>query len=1420
MKRILLTVFGFLIVVGSASAAVTVTPATGGGSISADTNIANGSVTWTALTGPVAIEGAGRDIPASGTFILNAPSGFSFNTGSVVTATITRITGSGSCFQFNSNSAIPTASTITYTVTARDSNNSTRCQVSFSGIRVRPNAGTPLASGNITNTGTNAGFPKSATNYGTLNEIAGTKNILAFTTQPSATATSGVDFVTKPIIVIHDKFGNTVTSDNTSAVTLTPKLSTQTCTGTNGAGVLSSTPTSGASVTAGTMTYTAMQYSVAESIKICATSPSVTSTLSNAITINSSVIVPTKFVITSAPDGTVDAPVVVTIEAQNNAGVVATTYQSDVTLLKSGSATGGGLVNIVNGVGTTTISDTVAETVLLTLSDTQGTGLTVTSSADIIFSAGATAQLFLNDATSMTAGTRALYTVTRKDQFGNLKTDGSEIFYLSSDSGSASKKFYDDATAGNIVTSVTIQNGTSTGNAWYYDELAGSVVVTVSDNSSAPDGTIGVDDASDIITIEAGVTAQFTLSDNVSMIAGERSAYTVTRKDQFGNAVAIGSDMVYLSSDSTSPSKKFYDAASGGNVITSLSITNGASTGNAWYYDELAGSVVVTVSDNATSPDGNVGIDDATDAITVTPASTGTFLLSDPGNMTVGTRLQYTVSRKDSFGNTVTTGTNTIYLYSDSTGSTKAFYDAASGGNVITSMVIGDGSSSANIWYYDEQPGTWTITASDNTSAPDGSTGIVDGTDSVIVNAAPIIATKLVIVNPTDDIVGNTVTVTIRAEDNAGSLDTTYNGTVTLTTGGQATPQNGVVVTITNGLGSTNITDTVAETVSLTLTDTGSTGLDVSSTQDVTFSPAPTAQLFLNNPGNMIAGERSAYTVTRKDQFGNLVTAGADTVYFYTNSTGGLGAFYDAATNGSSITSVTISQGASTASLWYYEGTSGSWTVTASDNASAPDGATGITDGTDAVTVSPASTAQYILNDPGDMTAGTRLEYTVTRKDQFGNLVTAGAQTVYLYANPASTSSAFYNVASGGSPVSTRTIQSGASSAMFWYYDEAPSVVTITASDNASAPDGATGVNDASDSTTVSAIPIVATQLVIVNPTDALVGTNVIITVRAEDNNGNVDTTFNNTVTLVTSGSATGGGVVTLTNGVGTKTITDATAETVLLTLLDTGSTGLLTTSAQDVLFSTTPSAPVVVSGGGSTPIRSTVIFSGKAFPGAKLTILGVGEGDIPMRQGTVASSNGTFTFRFGGLNPGLTSYFLSVADKNGKTTQTKAFRIDVDRTLIVKDVFLPPTISFIRNTVTKGGFVGITGYATPGHSVQAIIDGKPVGEVDVADETGKYMVLYNTYELSLGTHVVRTYQTSPTGETSDSSTEGSFTVSLLPTPQTDLNSDGVINASDLSIFLSKWLSKDPSMRGVIDFNGDGKIDIQDLSIFARTLPR
>lgn len=92
-----------------------------------------------------------------------------------------------------------------------------------------------------------------------------------------------------------------------------------------------------------------------------------------------------KFVILKLSDSTVGIPVIITIEAQKSNNQVDEFYQNDVTLIVSGSATGAGLVDIVNGIGTIEINDVVAETVALSLSDTEFTGLDVSSTHEVIF---------------------------------------------------------------------------------------------------------------------------------------------------------------------------------------------------------------------------------------------------------------------------------------------------------------------------------------------------------------------------------------------------------------------------------------------------------------------------------------------------------------------------------------------------------------------------------------------------------------------------------------------------------------------------------------------------------------------------------------------------------------------------------------------------------------------------------------------------------------------------------------------------------------------------------------------------------------------------------------------------------------------------------------------------------------------------
>ena len=1017
--------------------------------------------------------------------------------------------------------------------------------------------------------------------------------------------------------------------------------------------------------------------------------------------------VATKFVIIDPSDGTVDAPITVTVQAQKPDNSVDTNYQSDVTLNTTGSATGGGVVDIINGVGTKNISDTVAETVDLSLTDSASTGLDVSSTQSVV--------------------------------------------------------------------------------------LAG------------------------------GAIAQFTLNSPGPLAAGQRVGYTVTRKDQYGNVSIQATSTVYLYSSSTSADKRFYNAASGGGAITSIEIAPGSSTGSVWYYDTLPGTWTITASDNASNPDGNVGVNDAVDSLVVTAGPVATFFLNDPGDMTASTRLGYTVTRKDQFANLVTDGSTTVYLYSNSTGtSTPVFYDAATDGNAVTFITINSGQSSANVWYEDPNEGTWTITASDNASAADGATGIVDATDTVAVSAAPIVATRFTIVPPLDGTVDAPITITVRAEDGSGNLDTTYQSNVTLVTNGSATGAG--LVDIVNGIGTKDISDTVAETVDLSLSDSQGTGLGVSSTETVSFAPGTVAQLSLDNPGDEAAGTRIGYTVTRKDQYGNAVTAGAMTVYLYSTSDGVNKKFYDAASDGSAITSIVITNGISSVGFWQYDEKAGSWFVSVSDNATAPDGATGIADASDAIAVQPAAVAKFLLDDPGNMTAGTRLGYTVTRTDQFDNLVTTSVGLAYLYSSSTATTTAFYSSASGGAPTTFTTINDGSSSGTFWYYDQTAGTWLITTSDNTVAPDGATGVTDAVDSVTVSAIPIVATRFVILPVSTVQIGTGATVTVEAQDNSGNVDTTIQSGVTLVSTGSATGAGLVTMVNGVGTKVLQDTVAETIDLSLSDTQSTGLDVSSTQTLTFSATPVAPST-SGGGYSPPSPVIIgaqLTGQAFPKAQIQILSVSPLGTILQEQTMASASGTFSLLLKDIAVGVGSYGIVGIDELGRTTQTKVFNANYDNpnALVSVNSFLSPTLGLIHPTVRRNDVVGFVGMAMPGYTIGAEVDGVRGAGITVAGADGSYKILLPTGALALGSHTVRVRQVSPDETRSEYSPQKVFTVTSLFTPQTDFNQDGIINVQDWSIFLSRFSATNPAVRMRDDLNGDKKVDVTDLSIFVRTLKK
>ena len=358
-----------------------------------------------------------------------------------------------------------------------------------------------------------------------------------------------------------------------------------------------------------------------------------------------------------------------------------------------------------------------------------------------------------------------------------------------------------------------------------------------------------------------------------------------------------------------------------------------------------------------------------------------------------------------------------------------------------------------------------------------------------------------------------------------------------------------------------------------------------------------------------------------------------------------------------------------------------------------------------------------------------------------------------------------------------------------------------------------TGVSNAFD---VSSKPIVATKFRIQNPLDVQVGQSTTITIEAVDDSGNRDDSFHGSINLVLSGDATGAGLINIINGVGTKTISDLTVETVNLSLANiVPPTTLDFADTENIIFSAVPPIP---SSGGSTggggPVTPSISFTGRAFPEADMKLVAVQNGQVPITNGSVSSSGGNFNVKYNGILPStVNSFALVVYDKDKNIVQTKIFKLGANNQFN-QTVLMAPTVYLNQPTVTRGTFTGITGLAMPNYKIELMIDGVKTPETVKAKTDGSYNLVFNTDRLDLGTHTLRVRQVDNKGQTSDYSIEKSFMLIKFFTPKADLNNDGKLDATDWSIFLVRYRSTDPKVRQTIDLNGDGKTDQTDLSLF------
>jgi len=437
-------------------------PATGGDSLSAD----DASTTFTTLTGPRITEDVSGELTNGGTIILNAPSGFQFDSGGAnPSVNVQKAYGISTALAVSYTSR--TSSAITFTVDTPSNGSSQPGEVTFSGIRIQPTSATLPNTGDITNTGTTGAT--GATNYGTMTMIAGAATKVIYTQQPSNGSTA---VTLSPAIQaeIRDANDNVVKEAGTNV----------TISRTTGTGTLSGT-TSLNTDAEGSVSYSDLELSAPDTFRLTAASTGLTSAVSDSFYVTTPGVF-TTFLIEKQSGGNVltqDAGVSfnVKLSAVDGAETVDTDFTGTVDITSSGtlSAGSGTTASFTAGVlSSHTVAISSVGTYTLTATNTSGSENGTSNSFSVLSGAAsavtseitASPKVLKNDASSTST-----ITVQLKDAGGNNKTSGGETVNLT-------------ATAGTLLSTVT-DNGDGT----YTQSLQSSSSVELSTISGVLNST-------------------------------------------------------------------------------------------------------------------------------------------------------------------------------------------------------------------------------------------------------------------------------------------------------------------------------------------------------------------------------------------------------------------------------------------------------------------------------------------------------------------------------------------------------------------------------------------------------------------------------------------------------------------------------------------------------------------------------------------------------------------------------------------------------------------------------------------------------------------------------------------------------------------------------------------------------------------
>ncbi len=453
---------------------------------------------------------------------------------------------------------------------------------------------------------------------------------LRIQTEPSSTATAGVAFSQQPVIWVEDGEGNHTTTDNSTVVTAT-RLA--------GAGTLQGILT--ATAKNGTVTFTNISHTLADTISVRFTSGALTPDTSRSIRVNPAAAARLAYM--QQPANTVAGAVIipaVTVGLQDAFGNSVTTTGTSVTIaLFSGTGILSGTLSRSTTSGIATFNNlSINLTGPKTLRATSG-NLTVAVSSEFTITPGPAKKLvFVQQPTNAVAGSLLSppVTVQVRDSLGNNVTASGVPVTLSIASGTG------------ILSGTTTRSTGSTGLATFSDL---SVNLTGSKTLSASSAGLGTA-VSTAFTIVPGPPARLVFVQQPTSTPAGTSivpAVSVQVRDEEGNnlpkaGISVSVSLSYGTGTLTGTTSQLTDA-SGIATFGNLSIN-------------LAGTKKLTISSE--------GLASAvSEMFTITAASPSRlgFTMS-PGGGIAGTPfvVQPSITLEDAFGNPVAGIAQTVTL--------------------------------------------------------------------------------------------------------------------------------------------------------------------------------------------------------------------------------------------------------------------------------------------------------------------------------------------------------------------------------------------------------------------------------------------------------------------------------------------------------------------------------------------------------------------------------------------------------------------------------------------------------------------------------------------------------------------------------------------------------------------------------------